>query len=154
VGAAAISRQTTERTAASASRTKTGHEQRGEVRPGQRRHRHHETEGRSGEHQVPDAPRRAPLHAEELEEEGQRGGGQERAGPDGETLPDVVPVHGAGEAVEELGGRVDEEIEGEEGEEGEGTRARRAEERRPGERQGDDRCEQGCLVADVHRSES
>ncbi len=131
-----------------------GDEQRGQLRPCQRRHRHDEAEERAAEHQVPGAPRRAPLHAEELEEEGQRGGGQERARPDGQPLPDVVPAGRSGEAVEELGRREEEEVEGEEGEEREGARAGRAEQRRPGQRQGDDRCEQRCLVADVHRGES
>ena len=130
------------------------HEERCQVRPGQRRDRHHDAEGRPGQHEVPGAPRRAPLHSQELEEEGQRRGRQERARSDGEPLPDVVQALGPREAVEELGGGEDEEVEGEEGEEGEGPGARRAEQRGPGERQGDDGGEERCLVADVHRGQS
>ena len=61
---------------------------------------------------------------------------------------------GSGQAVEELGCREDEQVEGEEREEREGAGSRRTEQRGPGERQGDDGGEERCLVADVHWIES
>ena len=131
-----------------------GNEERGQVGPGQRRGCHHEAEEGPGQHQIPGPPSRAPLHSEELEEEGQGRGGQERPRSDGEPLPDVMAALGSGQAVEELGCREDEQVEGEEREEREGAGSRRTEQRGPGERQGDDGGEERCLVADVHWIES
>jgi hypothetical protein len=59
-----------------------------------------------------------------------------------------------GEPVEELGGGEDEEVERQQGEEGERPGPGGAKQGGPGQGQGDDGCEERCLVADVHSGES
>jgi hypothetical protein len=130
------------------------HEQRGQVGAGEGSDRHHQAEARPAQHEVAGSASRPPLHSEELEEEGEGGGRKERPGDDGEPLPQVVTALRAGEPVEELGCREDEEVEGEQREEGEGSWPGGAQESGPGQCQGDDGGEECCLVADVHFRES